>query len=163
LPAAQTDLVKKDANNIAQVQEAAIPKISIALKDKNNNALDNVLTVTSKNNLLTPGYIQERAIELSGQNKVQRVFQPQSNVMVSDGKADIRLYPTLKAGKEELVLQMPGLDPITIIVNVYPGSAQKVLITQTDTTLTTNDLTQGEIQVVDYRNNPVTNPTVINI
>lgn len=167
MPASQSEILKKDANGIAQVQEASLIKITVNLKDKNGNLLDNVLNITSKNNILTPGKIQERKIELSGHTYIQKLFQAQNTIFVTDGKAEIWLSPTLKAGQEELILQMPGIQqPIHLMVNVHPGKAQKVLITQANTNLNINDsnnTSNGEIQVLDYRNNPAEEKVTINI
>jgi len=48
LPATANDLVSTGTNNIAQVQEAAIPKISLTLQDRNGNKLDSVANVSSR-------------------------------------------------------------------------------------------------------------------
>ncbi|MEI8091133.1 MAG: hypothetical protein WCG98_02555 [bacterium] len=56
--------------------------------------------------------------------------------MIQDGKLDISFYPSYKAGQEELVISVPGLDPIHLFVNVLPATAQKVALTLQDSLLT---------------------------
>ncbi|MEI8091132.1 MAG: hypothetical protein WCG98_02550 [bacterium] len=57
MPNTPDAIVKVDANTLAQLQETSIPKISLQLvspNGKDGNALQSVLNITSKNNLLTP-------------------------------------------------------------------------------------------------------------
>jgi len=107
LPNSNSDLVQEDVNNIAQIQETALPQISLLLQDRNGNKLDSVLTISSKNNLLTPGVVQDTTLQLSGTTQTQKTFQKQSNFLIKDGVANITFYPTLKAGREEMILNVP--------------------------------------------------------
>ena len=107
LPATASGLVQKDSNNIAQVQTAAIPKLTLTLQDKNGNKLDSVANVTSRYGLLMPGKLQENILNISGHKLTHTTFQAQGNIIIKDGTADIWLYPSLKAGTEEIIINVP--------------------------------------------------------
>lgn len=47
------------------------------------------------------------SLNISGHIVPQTTFQAQGNMMIKDGVADIRLYPSLKAGKEEIIINVP--------------------------------------------------------
>jgi hypothetical protein len=128
----------------------------LILQDKNGNKLDSVLNITSKNGILTPGTIQPSTLDISGVNKTQYVFHAQNDFLIKDGRLDITLYPTTKAGSEELDISVPGLQPIALRFNVHPAAAQKVVLTLNKSTLSMdsgNNTTQATLQVVDRRNN----------
>lgn len=165
LPATASDLVKKDSNNIAQVQTAAIPKLTLVLQDKNGNKLDTVANVSSRYWLLMPGKLWSNTLNISGHTYNQTTFQAQGNIIITGGNADIRLYPSLKAGAEEIIINIPWLDPIRIAINVYPGTASKVIIQLDDTSLSLSNsaTSSGIITVLDNRNNIVKEPTNLKI
>jgi len=166
LPATANDLVSTGTNNVVQVQTAAIPKISLTLQDRNGNKLDSVANVSSRYGLLMPGKIQVNELDISGNIIPQTTFQAQGNIMITDGVADIRLYPSLKAGKEEIIINVPGLDPIRIAFNVHPGAASKVNIQLDKDSLSLDNgatSTSGTISVLDNRNNIVSDPTTLKI
>lgn len=158
LPATASDLVKTGTDNIAQVQTAAIPKLSIELQDRNGNKLDSVANIVSRYGLLMPWKLQQNMLDISGHKLPQTIFQAQGDIIITDGMADIWLYPSLQAGTEEIIINIPWLDPIRIVINVYPGKASKVSIQLDDNSLflwENSSTSSGTIQVLDNRNNIV--------
>lgn len=167
LPATATGIVFTDADNITQIQANAIPKISLRLQDKNGNMLDSVANITSKNWLITPGKIRQQDIDVGGGKKTQTIFQAQSDILIQGGIADIRLYPSMQAGTEELLVQMPGIDPIPIVIHIYPWPANKVNIQLDNDSFalddTTTQISSGTITVLDQRNNITQTPVTLKV
>lgn len=64
------------------------------------------------------------------------------------------------------MINVPGLDPIRIVINVHPGTASKVTIQLDNNSLSLrngSDTSSGTIQVLDNRNNIVKEPTNLKI
>ena len=75
------------------------------------------------------------------------------------------LYPNFKAGDDKITINIPGIDPIIIPVQVNAGEAKKILLTleKSRMDLTSTTTSKGKINVVDTRNNKVTTGTVIKL
>ena len=75
------------------------------------------------------------------------------------------LYPNFKAGDDKIIVNIPGIDPIIIPVQVNAGEAKKILLTleKSRMDLTSTTTSKGKINVVDTRNNKVTTGTVIKL
>jgi len=54
LPKDESDIQYQDANEILQINPDNIPHLRITIKDKNDNLLDSVASITSEQGLLTP-------------------------------------------------------------------------------------------------------------
>jgi len=78
---------------------------------------------------------------------------------------ELVLYPNFKAGDDKITVNIPGIDPIIIPVQVNAGEAKKILLTleKSRMDLTSTTTSKGKINVVDTRNNKVTTGTVIKL
>lgn len=165
LPKDEAQIQYKDENDIPQIVEENIPKISIRVEDPNGHTLDTIAKITTTKGLLTIGNIEENSITKGNTNLVQTTFSKANDFLIEDGRVDISLYPSFKAGDDTLTIQIPGLDPINIPITVYAGEAKKVILTleETKLDLTTNTSSKGMIQIVDSWNNKVNTPTLIKL
>jgi hypothetical protein len=107
LPNSDTAFLKADADGITQVQFNNLPSLSLILQDSHGNKLDSILNITTRNGILIPGTVQQTTLDISGTNKTQYIFQAQNDFLIKDGVLNITLYPTTKAGKEELIINVP--------------------------------------------------------
>lgn len=157
LPKDESAIQYKDNEGIAQIVPVNIPSITITVKDKNGNLLNTVANINSKQGILIPGIIKGIQTPFT--------FSQANDFIIKDGKIDIALYPSFKAGDDELTINMPGIKPIIIPITVYPGPAKKVLMNlkKNKLDLTTNTTSEGTIQVVDTWNNIVTSGTTIKL
>jgi len=165
LPKDEAQIQYKDENDIPQIVEENIPKISIRVEDPNGHTLDTIAKITTTKGLLMIGNIEENSITKGNTNLMQTTFSKANDFLIEDGRVDISLYPTFKAGDDTLTIQIPGLDPINIPITVYAGEAKKVILTleKTKLDLTTNTSSKGMIQIVDSRNNKVNRPTLVKL
>ncbi|MFA5747781.1 MAG: hypothetical protein WC872_01575, partial [Candidatus Absconditabacterales bacterium] len=166
LPPTEKDIESTDSNGIKQINIRKIKKITLTLQDINGNKLDSVANIATQNNLLTIGNIKTLDI-ISGTNTFkQNVFIPNSNYIISDGKLDIYLYPNFKAGEDNILINIPGFDPITINTKINSGPAKKINLILENNNLSMssdNQKTTGTLQILDNRNNIVTLPSKIKL
>jgi hypothetical protein len=112
LPNNESDIQFTDSGGIAQIHPEAIPSIQISVQDPHGNTIDTVANITSSKGILLPGTTQKNENIFS--------FKKGNDFIVQDGKLDIALYPSFKAGDDTIIIHMPGLDPIIIPVKVNP-------------------------------------------
>lgn len=165
LPKDESDIQYQDTNGIAQIKPENIPSITITVKDKEGKSLDTVANVVSKQGILIPWTIKERAITTNNSTKTQISFVQSNNFVITSGKLNITLYPNFKAGNDTITINIPGIDPIIIPIIVNPGAAKTVLLKleKSRMDLTTMTSSKWTIHVVDTRNNKVTSGTTIKL
>lgn len=120
LPKDETAIQYQDTDGIAQIRPEDIPSLVITVKDKNGNILDTVANITSTRGLLAPGTVQEKSVIQNNSSKKQILFNQANDFIVKDGRLDIALYPTFKAGNDIITINIPGIAPINIPVVVAP-------------------------------------------
>jgi hypothetical protein len=127
-----------DANNLKQVNEAALQKVQLQIRDSKNQVIkvQSQVQVTSSNNLLHIGEISEKTVTKSGKNLIQKSFRKKGLFTLEDGQLSFFFYPGTVAGKETLRINIPGLQPLLIHIEILPAPAQSVEIQLAQETLT---------------------------
>jgi len=94
-----------------------IPKLSFSLKTKSGRLLDTAITIASQRGLVTPG-----TSTASG-------FKASSSFLIEKWVLNISLMPNFVAGDDTLIIEIPGLDPISIPLHIVAWTASKVSLT----------------------------------
>jgi len=154
LPSNLNDLTYVDNNWLNQLNSWYLSKVSIDLRDKYWNTLSWVMSVSSKNWLLKPGYLlAEGTLDWMNNNAKKISFKKSNSFVINNGKLDFYLYPKFVAGIEEITISISGLKPIIIPIEVKSGDPRKInLTTDLDFTLT-NESFSGKIIFYDIWDN----------
>jgi hypothetical protein len=103
-------------------------KIEIQLRDSQNkpiNIADTKVLVKSPKKLINIGLIGEKIIK-SKENAIQKIWQEKGLFNFENGKITFYFYPTTTAGKDVISIEIPGMQPIIINVEILPAPAYKV-------------------------------------
>ncbi len=165
LPKDEKNIQYIDEHELPQIVAENIPSILITVQDPNENNLETIANITTKNWTLIPGSIIEKNISKENETFEQTIFSKTNDFIIQDGELSVTLYPSFKAGNDILTIYIPGIDPIKIPITVYAGEAKKVILNleKTKLNLTNNTSSKGSIQVVDTWNNNVNIPTTVKL
>ncbi|MDR0860797.1 MAG: hypothetical protein LBO09_07705 [Candidatus Peribacteria bacterium] len=108
---ANTTIQLKNTNNTTAFQ-----KVDLFIKNPQgqNINIDTEVSLKTKNKLVDIGILADTT------------FKKRSTLTLSGGQLSFWYRPTNVAGKEELSIQIPGLDPLTINIEIKPAPAQVV-------------------------------------
>lgn len=165
LPSNESDIQYLDHSDTVQINPTALHKLRIVVQDKQGATINTLASIKTTQGLIIPWSITRQEIQKWWTTLVQTGFKKAENFIIDNGSGEIALYPTFQAGKDIITIQIPGQDPINIPIEIQAWPAKKVIITLNKTTLnyTDNHLTTGTIQVVDTRNNKVTQATKVKL
>ena len=117
-----------DGNNIRQLNLAYMQKVEIQLRDPQNrpiNVIDAKVFVKSPKKLANIGLTGEKVL-INKDNAIQRVRLERGIFEFENGKVTFYFYPTTTAGKDVISIEIPGLNPIIINIEIFPAPAYKL-------------------------------------
>lgn len=130
---------------------STVPRITVSLKAQDGSSLQTPFTVISKNWLVTPWVVASGS------------FVPLSSYFLEKSSQAVFLMPNYRVGNDELLVQIPGLEPIVIPVLVSPWSAYSVQLETSNTTVSLWETLSWKVSITDAWWNPVSTPTSVKI
>jgi hypothetical protein len=119
-----------------------VPNIDVSLRAIDGLPLKAPFSIRSKNWLFTPGVI-------SG------VFVPVDSYLLDNQLQKVYLMPSFRSWEDEVIIEVPGLDPIVIPVIIRPGDPYRINLEILDTTIAIWEILSWTINVTDTRWNAI--------
>lgn len=157
----------KDNFGLGQINVNTIPKIEIELRDSENDLLgiESYVSVTSKNSLLKIWELKTKKVQKQQNNTTVEVAQTQfaskNNFITNNGKLTIYLMPTFKAGNDEIIISIAGLETKIIEAEISPAPASIVEISTEKTQISKNGKVKAQLQIFDNWDNLIKKDTEI--
>ena len=118
------------------------------------------IAIESKNNLAKIMIAEEtKDKEWNKKIKLRQV----SSMMIENWEKTIYVIPWYKAGKDEITITVPWLDPKKIDVTIKPGEMKNIGIKLENDSIYPKDTIKWEIELTDARWNKIENPATISV
>jgi len=157
LPDSKSRLKFTDINGLDQVDPSHVPKLTLNIKSTDGQPLDAWVSVSSRNNLMTVWEINSKVVRVQPNGNWIQVpqysFVEKNNFHLKNWQLDIYLYPGFQIWEEELVVEVPWLDPIVLKQEILPWSPLVVSLELDRDYMWENEEVNGHLEIHDMWEN----------
>jgi hypothetical protein len=146
-------------DGITSILDTALPSLSIRLTDTAKAPLTSLVTITTENGLIQPCSITSKTQAWATWPATTKQCTAISSATITNGVLDLKLLPTMKAGKDAILINIPGLETRRIPIKINAWTAYRVNVIQTETS--TDHAIDARFVVQDIRGNTITTPTQV--
>lgn len=166
LPAEHTWLSYTDRYWINNIKPSGLLSLNLSIVDNAWQTITTTASVRTTNNIMNPGRIVSQSTWLTWRTMPLEhlVFKPTNTYQLSTGSTSlISLYPTGKAWRETLIIDIPWLQSIPISIDILPSKPNRIDIQIPQKSITPPNKTTATITISDKRWNIINTPTNVKI